>query len=128
MPATPLAALTQHCSLFSLWLAESRKHAARQLLEQIPSIGPVRAALLIAIMQTPHRFRTKRLLWAYSGLGLEIRTSSDHDFKNGQLQRRPKQISVRALTAITTLNRRTCPQASDRDPGRSATNGCWPEA
>jgi hypothetical protein len=37
------------------------------------------------------------LLWAYSGLGLEIRTSSDHDFKNGQLQRRPKQISVRGL-------------------------------
>ena len=29
----------------------------------------MRAALLIAIMQTPHRFRTKRLLWAYSGLG-----------------------------------------------------------
>jgi len=78
-------------------LAESRKHAARQLLEQIPSIGPVRAALLMAILQTPHRFRTKRLLWAYSGLGLEIRTSSDHDFKNGQLRRRPKQISVRGL-------------------------------
>jgi transposase len=43
-------------------IAESRKYAARQLLEQIPGIGPVRAALLIAIIQTPHRFRTKRLL------------------------------------------------------------------
>lgn len=78
-------------------IAESRKYAARQLLEQIPSIGPVRAALLIAIIQTPHRFRTKRLLWAYSGLGLEIRSSSDHDFKNGRLQRRVKQISIRGL-------------------------------
>jgi len=41
-------------------LAESRKHQATRLLRQIPSIGPIRAALLIAIMQTPNRFRTKR--------------------------------------------------------------------
>jgi transposase len=78
-------------------IAESRKYAARQLLEQIPAIGPVRAALLIALIQTPHRFRTKRLLWAYSGLGLEIRSSGDHDFKNGRLQRSKKQISIRGL-------------------------------
>jgi hypothetical protein len=26
-----------------------------RLLRQIPSIGPIRAALLIALMQTPHR-------------------------------------------------------------------------
>jgi hypothetical protein len=37
-------------------LAESRKHPAMRLLRQIPSIGPIRAALLIALMQTPHRF------------------------------------------------------------------------
>ena len=52
-------------------LAESRKHQATKLLRQIPSIGPIRAALLIALIQTPHRFRTKRQLWAYSGLALE---------------------------------------------------------
>src|SRR5262249_36123937 len=50
-------------------LAESRKHDATKLLRQIPSIGPIRAALLIALMQTPHRFRTKRQLWTYRGLG-----------------------------------------------------------
>ncbi len=33
------------------------------------SIGPIRAALLIALMQTPHRFRTKRQLWTYIGSG-----------------------------------------------------------
>jgi hypothetical protein len=49
-------------------LAESRKHSATKLLRQIPLIGPIRAALLIALIQTPHRFRTKRQLWAYSGL------------------------------------------------------------
>src|SRR5579863_10288767 len=46
-------------------LAESGKQGATKLLRQIPSIGPIRAALLIALMQTPHRFRTKRQLWAY---------------------------------------------------------------
>jgi len=48
-------------------LHESHKHAAVKLLRQIPSIGPIRAALLVALLQTPHRFRTKRQLWAYSG-------------------------------------------------------------
>ena len=48
-------------------LAESHKHSAVKLLRQIPSIGPIRSALLVALLQTPHRFRTKRQLWAYSG-------------------------------------------------------------
>src|SRR5271170_7533687 len=52
-------------------LAESKNHKAWKLLRQIPGIGPIRAALLLALMQTPHRFRTKRQLWTYSGLGLE---------------------------------------------------------
>ncbi len=34
-------------------------------------IGPIRAARLLALMQTPHRFRSKRQLWTYSGLGIE---------------------------------------------------------
>ena len=52
-------------------LLESRKHKAWRLLRLIPGIGAIRAALLIALIQTPHRFRTKRQLWTYSGLGLE---------------------------------------------------------
>ena len=39
-------------------LAESRWHDATKVLRQIPYIGPIRAALLIALIQTPHRFRT----------------------------------------------------------------------
>src|SRR5205823_636920 len=49
-------------------LAESKKHKAWKLLCQIPSIGPIRSAVLLGILQTPHRFRTKRQLWTYSGL------------------------------------------------------------
>jgi transposase len=41
-------------------LTEARKHDAWKLLRAIPFIGPIRAALIIAFLQTPHRFRTKR--------------------------------------------------------------------
>ena len=78
-------------------LAESKKHKAWKLLCQIPSIGPIRAALLIAILQTPHRFRTKRQLWTYSGFGIETHSSADHRCVEGQLQRSKKQISTRGL-------------------------------
>ncbi|MGB7822060.1 MAG: hypothetical protein WBL22_07715, partial [Candidatus Sulfotelmatobacter sp.] len=47
-------------------LAESRKHAITAKLRQIPYLGPIRSALPVALIQTPHRFRTKRQLWAYS--------------------------------------------------------------
>src|ERR1700686_1035252 len=78
-------------------LAESGKHKASKLLCQIPSIGPIRAALLIAILQTPHRFRTKRQLWAYGGLGIETHSSADHRYVDGQLQPSKKQVSLRGL-------------------------------
>jgi len=71
-------------------LAESRKHKAAKLLRQIPCIGPIRAARLIALMQTPHRFRSKRQLWTYSGLGIETRDSAQYRFVRGQLQRAKK--------------------------------------
>ena len=78
-------------------LAESGKHKASQLLCQIPSIGPIRAALLIAILQTPHRFRTKRQLWSYGGLGIETHSSADHRYVEGQLQPSKRQVSLRGL-------------------------------
>jgi transposase len=78
-------------------LVESKKHKAWKLLRQIPGIGPIRAALLIAIMQTPHRFRTKRQLWNYSGLGLETHDSAQYCVVEGQLQRSKKPGTLRGL-------------------------------
>lgn len=78
-------------------LAESRKHNPTKLLRQIPSIGPIRAAELVALIQTPHRFRTKRQLWNYSGLGLETRDSAQYCYVEGQLQRSRKPRQLRGL-------------------------------
>ena len=78
-------------------LAESKKHQAWKRLCQIPSIGPIRAAVLLGVLQTPHRFRTKRQLWTYSGFGIETQSSADHRSVNGQLQRAKKPSSIRGL-------------------------------
>jgi transposase len=80
-------------------LAEGRKHSAMNLLRQIPSIGPIRATLLIALMQTPHRFRTKRQLWAYCGLALKTSTSGEYRFVEGQLKRSKKFLAIRGLNS-----------------------------
>jgi hypothetical protein len=42
---------------------------------------------LLALMQTPHRFRSKRQLWTYSGLGIETHDSAQYRYVRGQLQR-----------------------------------------
>ena len=78
-------------------LAESRKHKAAKLLRQIPCIGPIRAARLVALMQTPHRFRSKRQLWTYSGLGIETHDSAQYRFVRGELQRAKKPQQIRGL-------------------------------
>jgi len=79
-------------------LVESRKHNAVKLLRQIPSIGPIRAALLVALLQTPHRFRTKRQLWAYSGFALETHDSGEYRFVRGKLRRNRERMTVRGLS------------------------------
>jgi transposase len=78
-------------------LAESHKQGATKLLRQIPGIGPIRAALLVALLQTPHRFRTKRQLWAYSGLAIETHGSGEYRYVEGQLRRSQKPVALRGL-------------------------------
>jgi transposase len=78
-------------------LGESHKHPAVKLLRQIPSIGPIRAALLVALLQTPHRFRTKRQLWAYSGFAVETHDSGEYRYVRGKPQRNRERITVRGL-------------------------------
>jgi hypothetical protein len=51
----------------------------------------------VALIQTPHRFRTKRQLWAYSGLALETRISAEYRLVEGQVRRSKKLLSIRGL-------------------------------
>ena len=78
-------------------LTEGRKHLNTRLLQQISSFGPIRAVLLLALMQTPNRFRTKRQLWAYCGLALRTYTSGEYRIVGGQLKRSKKVLAIRGL-------------------------------
>jgi transposase len=78
-------------------LQESRKHFAVPLLRQIPAIGPIRAALLVALIQTPYRFRSKRQFWSYVGLALKTYTSGEYRFVGSQLKRSKKALAIRGL-------------------------------
>src|ERR1700747_3334785 len=70
-------------------LAEGKKHQAWERLCPLSSIGPVRVPVLLGILQTPHRFRAKRQLWTYCGLGVVTSSSADHEMSKGQLRRWP---------------------------------------
>jgi transposase len=78
-------------------LAESKKHKVWKRLCAIPSMGPIRAAELLGILQTPHRFRTKRQLWTYCGLGVVTSSRADHKVEKGQLRRKKKPAQVLGL-------------------------------
>lgn len=78
-------------------VAEARRHPAWAVLRSIPFIGPVRAALILATMQTPWRFRTKRNLWAYAGLAVVTHSSAEHEFVAGRPVRRRRAALTRGL-------------------------------
>ncbi|MGW8323546.1 MAG: IS110 family transposase [Thermodesulfobacteriota bacterium] len=78
-------------------VAEARKAPAWTVLRTIPHLGPVRVALILAIMRTPWRFRTKRNLWAYCGLAVVTHSSSDFALVDGQVVRRKRAPMTRGL-------------------------------
>ncbi len=60
------------------WLQEeAKKLALVRQLSTAPGIGPIRAAEIVAIVISPHRFRTRRQFWSYCGLGIVTRSSAD---------------------------------------------------
>lgn len=78
-------------------VAAARCQPAWPGLRAIPFLGPVRVSLLLALLQTPWRFRTKRSLWAYAGLAVTTRTSAEYQFEGRRPVRRPRAPLTRGL-------------------------------
>ena len=76
---------------------ESRAHRAVSLLRTIPQLGPIRAAFIVATVDTPYRFRTKRQFWSYVGLAVVTHMSAEYEMKAGKVLRRQKPIATRGL-------------------------------
>lgn len=78
-------------------VAEARKHAATKILQSIPGIGPQRAAVILGIAATPHRFRTKKQFWTYCGLAVRSETSAEYVLVQGRVSKSKKHALVRGL-------------------------------
>jgi transposase len=85
-------------------LAESRRHPAHDILRQVPELGRIRVAQVIATVDNPHRFRTKRQFWAYVGLAVVTKSSADYRLVGGSPQRSGRASQTRGLN--TNYNRR----------------------
>jgi transposase len=58
-------------------LTEARRHEVFGLLTTCPGMGNIRVAQMLPIVVTPYRFASKRSFWAYAGMGIVMRSSSD---------------------------------------------------
>jgi len=88
----------QRKELKKILLKAARENPAQKILCKIPGFGPIRSALAIAMIASPQRFRTRRQLWAYSGLAVVIHSSADHEIVEGRITRKTHKYSTRGLT------------------------------
>jgi transposase len=78
-------------------LGEARRHKASEVVQRVPAIGPVRAAQILAVVMTPHRFRTKRQFWSYCGFGVVTHSTAQYDYIDGKLEKRKRRAMTRGL-------------------------------
>jgi transposase len=101
-------------------MAEARKHKATKILKSAPGIGPQRAAVILGIVATPHRFRTRKQFWTYSGLAVRSEISAEYELVEGRIGKSKKRVLVRGL------NRNHNPALKEAFKGAAATAATGP--
>lgn len=81
------------------WLKEEGKKVPEvKRLKTAPGLGDVRAAQIVALVVTPHRFRTVRQFWSYCGLGIVTRSSGEWKRSgDGRWQHVQSNVQMRGL-------------------------------
>jgi transposase len=82
---------------------------ATALLQSVPGAGPIVAATVVAIVETPHRFASKEKLWNYAGLAV-AKSQSAGKSKTGRASKKgnrllKKMLMQAALSAARGDNR-----------------------
>jgi transposase len=80
-----------------LMVKEARRQTAYSWLLSVPQFGSVSVAQLIAVVGTPHRFRSKHQFWSYVGLAVVTRSTADHEVVDGVLRRSKRPVATRGL-------------------------------
>lgn len=90
---------SQALAITETWLKEEgAKVPEVQRLKTVPGLGDVRAAQIVALVVTPHRFRTTRQFWSYCGLGIVTRASGEWKRSdNGRWQHVQGKVQMRGL-------------------------------
>ena len=70
-----------------------------RLLKTIPGIGPICAAILVAIIDDPDRFPDKRHLWSYAGVGTSERSTGKKAVKKTGMKSYNRLLKYAAMTA-----------------------------
>lgn len=78
-------------------IREAQRHRAYKILRQVPGLGPVRVAQIIAVVGTPYRFHTKRQFWGYCGLAVVTRSSAEYEFVGKKVRKRHRAIATRGF-------------------------------
>jgi len=78
---------------------EAKKQPGYRVVCTVPGIKDIRAAEIIAVVDTPFRFRTKRQYWSYVGLSVVTRSSSDYEVTEEGV-RRKQRVTTRGLTRV----------------------------
>ena len=69
----------------------------------IDGIGPKFGAFLVATLGDANRFRTRKQLWAYSGLAIVTHDTGQYEVVDGNIRRKNRQVQTRGL--VRTYNR-----------------------
>jgi transposase len=61
-------------------ILQAKRYPEIKLIDEIPGVGFIIAATIVAILETPHRFANKRKVWAYAGLGINKKSSANKTY------------------------------------------------
>ena len=79
---------------------QSQKYPEIKVFRKIPGIGHIHSATISAILETPHRFATKKKVWKYAGFGLVKKQSSTKTYSEKLTQNHNRLLKFTIKQAV----------------------------
>jgi transposase len=83
--------------------AQARQCPDVRRLMDVPGLGVVRAAQIVAAVVTPARFHSREQFWSYCGLAIVTRSSSDWTPRGGRMVRSDRTLTRGLMRGNPTL-------------------------